>query len=60
MCESPSGLQGDSSNVEVALTRFVLMLAQVFLSGSKSLERLYILVAGGRYRRNLPRLTCQI
>ena len=39
-------LRGDSSNVDLALTRFCTSYTQVFLSDSNHLKRLVYLVAG--------------
>ena len=44
--KKPSEFQGDSSNVDLALTRFCTSYTQVFLSDSNHLKRLDILVAG--------------
>jgi hypothetical protein len=50
-CKKPPGLQGDSSNVEVALRCFPQCYTQVFLSDYKSLLSNGFLVAGARTYR---------
>ena len=46
MCESHSTFQGDSSNVDKALTRIAQAETRLFKSGSIYLISLVILVAG--------------